>query len=62
MNVKEGWSPLCKFLQIDPIVGPLPHVNKSGGGNETKEFVAEMMGDFTKRCKERYDFLTKFRK
>jgi len=52
MNVKEGWSPLCKFLQIDPIVGPLPHVNKSGGGNETKEFVAEMMGDFTKRCKK----------
>ena len=60
MNVKEGWSPLCKFLQIDPIAGPLPHVNKSGGGNETKEFVAEMMGDFTKRCKERYDFLTEF--
>jgi hypothetical protein len=26
-NVKEGWGPLCEFLEVDVPDGPLPHAN-----------------------------------
>jgi hypothetical protein len=26
-NVKEGWEPLCEFLEVDVPDGPLPHAN-----------------------------------
>lgn len=26
-NVKEGWEPLCKFLNIPTPEGPFPHIN-----------------------------------
>ena len=26
-NVKEGWGPLCKFLEVDVPEGPFPRVN-----------------------------------
>ena len=29
-NCKEGWEPLCKFLEVDVPDIPFPHKNKSG--------------------------------
>ena len=29
-NVKDGWEPLCAFLDKPIPVGPIPHENKSG--------------------------------
>ena len=29
-NCKEGWEPLCKFLEVDVPDVPFPHKNKSG--------------------------------
>ena len=29
-NVKEGWEPLCKFLDVPVPAKPFPHRNKKG--------------------------------
>ena len=29
-NLKEGWEPLCKFLNKPIPSGPIPHDNKTG--------------------------------
>ena len=50
INIKEGWRPLCQFLDIPPIEGPLPHINKSGTGDETQEYVSGIMAEYTWRC------------
>ena len=34
-NVKEGWEPLCKFLDLPIPNKPIPHENKTGD----KEYV-----------------------
>ena len=35
-NVKEGWEPLCKFLNVPIPEGPFPHTNDSA---QMKKFI-----------------------
>jgi len=51
-NVKEGWAPLCKFMQIEPIQGLLPHTNKSKNKDDTFDFMEDIVTDFTAICKK----------
>merc|ERR1712142_782397 len=51
INVKEGWAPLCSFLEIAVREGPLPHLNQSGSKDETQMYISEMMSDYTRACK-----------
>jgi hypothetical protein len=37
-DVREGWEPLCNFLEVEVPAGPLPHTNK-------KEDFAVMVGE-----------------
>ncbi|CBY16205.1 unnamed protein product [Oikopleura dioica] len=39
-NVKDGWEPLCKFLNKDIPKIPIPHVNKTGSDDT---FMAEFI-------------------
>jgi len=50
-NVKEGWAPLCKFMEIEPIAGLLPHQNKSKEKGDTLDFMEDLMEEFMATCR-----------
>jgi len=51
-NVKKGWAPLCEFMGIPIIAGPIPHHNQSKNQKDTKEFMDDMMTPFVDQCKK----------
>ena len=51
MNVKEGWKPLCQFLDRPVPDREFPFRNKSGKEGQTGEFLEEIMEPHIKRCK-----------
>ena len=51
MNVKEGWKPLCQFLDLPVPDREFPFRNKSGKEGQTGEFLEEIMEPHIKRCK-----------
>lgn len=57
-NVKEGWAPLCKFMEIEPIEGLLPHQNKSKNKGDTLDFMEDLMEEFMAIC--RREIITSF--
>jgi hypothetical protein len=40
-NVKEGWGPLCKILDVEVPAEPFPRVNEQA---QMKELVGQIMG------------------
>ena len=38
-NVKDGWEPLCKFLDAPVPSSPLPHDNKTGDSKFVENYV-----------------------
>lgn len=48
MNIKEGWKPLCEFLQCDVPKESFPFRNKGG---ETGEFLDTLVERHVRRCK-----------
>ena len=51
MNVKEGWKPLCEFMNRTVPDTEFPYRNKSGKNGQTGEFLDELMEPHIKRCK-----------
>lgn len=51
MNVKEGWKPLCQFLNRPTPDREFPFRNKSGKEGQTGEFLDDIMEPYIKRCK-----------
>lgn len=49
-NLKEGWAPLCAFLDKPTPDGPIPHDNRTGDPKFMKEWAYE--SDFFKRCEK----------
>lgn len=50
-NVKEGWAPLCKFMEIEPRSGLLPHCNKNISEKDTLHFIDGLMAEFMVICR-----------
>ena len=46
-NVKDGWKPLCEFLNCSVPPIPIPHDNRTGDTKYVEEFVFK--SDFMKR-------------
>ena len=53
-KVKDGWEPLCKFLNCPIPEGPIPHDNRTGD--------VKFMDDFSLNVKVTQDGLRKMRK
>ena len=53
-QVKDGWEPICEFLDKHVPEGPIPHDNKTGD--------AKFMDDFSLNVKVTQDGLRKMRK
>jgi hypothetical protein len=50
-NVKEGWSTLCKFLDVPLPDRDFPFRNQSGSPEQTAKFVQELMATHIRKCK-----------
>ncbi len=46
-QIKEGWEPLCKFLDLPVPDVPFPHVNESTSYGGRVEFVFNLLALFT---------------
>ena len=46
-NVKEGWGPLCRFLDVPVPNGPFPHENKKGSDVKQTSPIVDKMTNFS---------------
>ena len=53
-HVKDGWAPICEFLDKSVPEGPIPHDNRTGD--------VKFMDDFSLNVKVTQDGLRKMRK
>lgn len=51
MNVKEGWEPVCKLLDVPVPNRGFPFRNKGGKSGQTEEFLDDLMQKHIRRCK-----------
>lgn len=55
-NVKDGWEPLCSFLQKEIPNNPIPHDNKGGDMKWNENYAAGLIEDIGSNLKKNLSF------